>query len=283
MRPGTFSLLLVLAAGAPVGAAAQEPEDRAAADTTPATRPAPPPYVPPRIAFAVTIGTLGFGDLHVQPVRVERLGKDGTDLGDEGSLRRTLSAEDGLQLAASAVLGLSPAWAVRVGVAVGTARLAAGYSGEEQLREDVTAMPDPVSPDLTILAIEGALRFRMLSGRPFHPYVELGLAAVRAEAEDATFPGAASLDGSASLAGLASVGAVVPVWDVFSGRVQLTGHFFHTAPVAAPQGVLVTEGTRLRVTFEQPSAGSFADPMPELTRTLRLDVGVAIDLGTRTP
>lgn len=283
MRPGTFFSLLALAAVAPGAATAQIP-DTAAADTiAPATRAAAPAYVPPRVAFSVSLGTLGFGDLHIQPVRVQRLGKDGTVLDDEGSLRRTMSAGEGLQVVASALLGLSPAWAVRVGASLGRATLAEAYSGEEQLREDVAALPDPVSPDLSSLAIEGALRFRMRSGRPFHPYAELGLAAVRIEPEDPTFPGAASLDGSVSLAGLAAVGAVVPVWDVFAGRLQLTGQFFRTAPAPAPTGERVTEGTRLRVTFEPPAVGSFADPMPELTRTLRFDVGILIDLGARSP
>ncbi len=284
MRPGPFSLVLVLAAGAAGGAAAQTPEDTAAADTTPPeTTPAVAPYVAPRFAFSLTLGTVGFGDLHIQRVRVENLARDGSVLEDAGSLRRKMSASDGLQANAAAVLGLSPAWALRAGASVGRATLEAGYTGEQQLRDDVAAIRVAESPDLTILAIEGALRFRMRSGRPFHPYAEMGLAAVRMAAEDVAYPGAAAMDGATSLAGLAAVGAVVPVWDVFAGRIQLTGHFFRTPLRAATVGAPVVEGNRLRVTFDSPEVGNFADPMPELTRTLRLDVGVVIDLGARPP
>lgn len=294
MRPGPFVLLLLaLPAGGAGAVAAQIPTDTARVDTaradttvrdtTPAdtteARVARPRYEAPRVAFSVLVGTLGFGDLHHQRVRTERLGRDGAVL-DEGSLRRTLSAGGGLQVSASALLGLTPAWAVRAGVSVGEATLEDGYAGEEALREDAGQLEVAASSDLSVVSVEAALRFRMRSGRRVQPYAELGLAAVRVEAEDRAFPGAAALDGDASLAGVAALGAVVPIRGAFAGRIQVSTHLFRTPARLAAAGEAVAEGSRLRVTFDEPAAGPFADPMPELTRTLRLDLGLAIELGS---
>jgi hypothetical protein len=277
VRRGLLLSFLVLAAGAPRSAAAQEPTDTTAVDTAAVetgTAPAPRArYVAPRLAFSLTFGTVGLGDLQRQPVRAEALNEAGGVASSE-TLERTLSAGDGLQVALSALAGLSPPWAVRVGASWARASLAADYSGAETFTDAVRSLPPSASPDLDIRTLEAALRFRMRSGRPFQPYAELGVGTVRMEAEDTAFTG------ESSLAGLVALGAVIPVRSVFAGRIQLSGHIFRTPVLPGPAGAEVVAGDTLRVTFREPEAGRFADPGPELTRTLRLDLGLVIELGS---
>lgn len=276
MRAAAFPLFLVLIAGVPGTVAAQ-----AIPDTTPAE---PPRAVfrhdAPRFAVSVSIGTLGFSDLQRQGVLAERLLRDGT-VGETESLVRRVTAEDGLQLGVSALLGLSQAWAVRAGASWGRASLAAGYSGEGELRQDVGALGPGGSSDLSVLTLEGALRFRMRSSRPFQPYAELGLAAIRLDAGEAPLAGAGPLAGSSSsLAGLAALGAIIPLRGPFAALIQASGTFFRTPLEGEEEGTSVAASQKLRVSFEAPAAGSFSDPALELARTVRLDLGLAIELGS---
>lgn len=269
--------LLLLVIPALVAPAAQ-PAAAQTEDTTTAA-PAPrPPYVPPRIAVSVTGGRLSFSDLQNQRVRAQRLDEGGTPT-DEASLERSLEAEDGLQVGASVLVGLTPVWALRVGAALGTASLAAGYSGDDPWEGDVRALPVGPSADVSVLSAEGALRFRMRSSRPFHPYAELGLGALRLTADDPAFPGAAGLTGETSLSVLAAVGAIVPIRGALAGRLQATGHFFGTPASPAEAGAPVATGDTLRVTFLGAAAGTFADPARELLRAFRLEVGLSVEVG----
>lgn len=274
MRP---ALLLLVLAGM---AAASPPEARAQTPDTVSAAPAPrPPYVPPRLAISVTAGWLGFGELQNQAVRVERLNEVGTPT-QEASLERSLTAEDGVQVGASVLLGLSSAWAVRLGATVGSASLAAGYAGEEPWEGDVEGLPVGESADISVLSAEVALRFRMRSSRRFQPYAELGLGAIRLTAADPGFPGAAGLSGETSLSVVAGVGAVVPIRGRLAARLQATGHFFRTPAGTAEAGAPVAAGDTLRVTFQEAAAGSFADPAIELLRAVRFDLGLSVELGS---
>ena len=274
MRPALLLLVLATTAAAvPDAARAQTPDTVAAA---PAPR---PPYVPPRLAVSVTAGWLSFGELQNQGVRAERLDEAGTAT-QEASLERSLTAEDGVQVGASVLLGLARAWAVRLGVTVGKASLAAGYSGEEPWEGDVGGLPVGPSADLSVLSGEGALRFRMRSSRRFQPYAELGLGAIRLTAADPVFPGAAGLSGRTSVSVVAGVGAVVPIRGRLAGRLQATGHFFRTPAGTAEAGAPVAAGDTLRVTFQGPSAGPFADPAIELLRAVRFDLGLSVEVGS---
>lgn len=272
MRAALLLLVLpALASGAqPVGAQTE--------DTTTVGPPPKPSYDPPRIAVSLAGGRLSFSDLQNQRVRAERLNEAGTPTG-ESFLERSLAAEDGLQVGGSVLLGLSRAWAVRVGATVGKASLAAGYSGDDPWEEDVKGLPVAPSTDVSVLSAEGALRFRMRSSRPFQPYAEMGLGALRLTAEDPSFPGAAGLTGETSLSVLAAVGAIIPIRGPLAGRLQATGHFFGTPASPAEAGAPVAAGDTLRVTFLDAAAGTFADPVRELLRALRLDVGLSVEVG----
>lgn len=247
-------------------------------DTT--TAPAPRrPYVPPRLAVSLSAGTLGFDHLQNQPVMAVRLGEGGARV-DSAGLDRRLAAEDGLQATVSALLGLSRAWAIRGAVTWGSATLASGYAGEEAFETDAAGLPHAASPDLSVLAVEGALRFRMLSGRRMQPFAEVGAAAVRLAAEDTAFPGAAGLTGETSMAGLVALGAIIPIRGALAARVQATGHWFGTPAGPAPAGVTVATGDTLEVRFLAPLPEQTADPVREMLRTVRLDFGLSIELGS---
>lgn len=273
MRAAPVLLVLAALPAAPPTAGAQTP------DSTPSARAPRPAYVPPRLAVSVTAGWLRFGELQNQGVRAERLDEDGIPAG-EASLERILAAEDGLQVGASVLMGLSRAWAVRLGATVGTASLAGIYSGDDPWEGDVEGLPVAPSTDVSVLSAEGALRFRMRSSRRIQPYAELGLGAFRITAADPAFPGAAALTGETSLSVVAGAGAIVPIRGRVAGRLQATGHFFGTPAPPAEGGSSVAAGDTLRVTFLSAAAGPFADPARELLRALRLDLGLSVELGS---
>ena len=290
MRPAAI-LALVAAAGWSLGggpAAAQEVPPPAGPDTLAPARPdtvvrrAAPPRPVPRVAFSVTVGTLGFGDLQTQPVRATALDADGLPT-DSTVLERRLAAEDGLQVGVAALVSLTSAWAVRAGATLGRATLAGGYDGEAPFEGDARGLAPAASDDLTFLALEAALRFRPLSNRRLQPWVELGGAGVRVTAEDPAFPGAAELDGDIALAALAGVGALVPLWGPVSGAVSLTAQLLRTPAGIAPAGGVVAAGDTLVVRFLAPDGRAVADPGRELLRVTRLDLGLSVGLGGGGP
>lgn len=259
-----------------------EPTDTVLADTSAADTTAPDvaersPYEPPRWAVSLTAGFIGFGELQTQAVLARR-----TD--DQGEvtttvLQRGLEADGGLQVAVSALLGLTPAWAVRAGAGWGRGRLTAEVSGgDDELAGAVAELPVPGQGEFRVLSGELAVRFRTVSGRRLQPYLEVGMAALRWDMDGEPIVGGEGLAGRTRWAGLAAAGGIIPVWPGISGRVQLSGAFFRSplAP-AAPGPLGAAEG--LVVIFPEPATGAFADPAIELTRTLRLDVGVSMELG----
>lgn len=276
MRRPARALHLVLAAGllaaVPVGGAAQVAD--ATADT--AARAPRPPYRPPRLEISLTAGTIGLGDLQTQAVLAERVDVEGLPT---ETLRRTLSAEEGRHLSGSVVLGLGATWAIRAGASVGWGSLGQSYAGTEVWAEDAGGLRPTAAADVSILAAEAALRFRMRSARRAQPYAELGAGVLRVEAEDRSFPGAASLAGDPSLAALVAAGLIVPIRGVLAARIQATGQFLRTPAALAPEGALIAEGDTLRLRFAAPATADFADAARELTRSLRLEVGLSVELG----
>lgn len=284
MRAGALAAALGLLAALAGPGAAQDPDSLPAPAPVPQdsvrTAPAAPgAYTPPRVAVSVMVGTLGFGELQRQGVTAEVLDAGGAVLGTD-TLTRILGAGDGLQVGASALLGLSGPWALRGAISWGRGTLEAGYAGDEPVRGDAAGVEVPTSADFTVLSAEGALRYRLLSRRRLQPYMELGVAAVRVEAEDAAHPGAGDLDGETSLGALAAVGAIVPLVGPVSGRIQASGHFFRTPAAPAPAGGLAGAADTLRLTFQDPAVGPFADRAVELTRTLRLELGLSVGIGS---
>lgn len=288
MGRGAVLVLLGLA-GLSGGAAAQEPEDttrvpEAAADTAAADTAATPPapYEPPRWAFSLTTGFTGFGDLQTQGITAlvtDPEGETSTTL-----LRRDIDAEGGVQVGASAVLSLTPAWAVRAGVAWGRGRLTTGLSGaDEELGDAIAALSIPGRGSFRLVTAEAAVRFRTVSYRRAQPFLELGAAALRWDLDGAAIPGGEELsEGQTRWAGLAAVGAIVPVWPRISGRIQLSGHVFRSPLGPVPAGPLASNDS-LTLTFDDPEVGAFADPQVELTRILRLDVGLSLEVGRIRP
>ncbi|HUG41014.1 MAG TPA: hypothetical protein VMM12_11030 [Longimicrobiales bacterium] len=262
----------LLAALPPREAAAQGP------DAASPTRPPAPPYAAPRVAFSVTLGTLGVGDLQAQPVLAEVVDEAGVPTAAD-TLARTLGAEDGFQVGGSALVGLTPAWAVRAGLTLGRATLVAGYAGEEAYERGARGLAGPASTDLSVLAAEGALRFRLPSGRRVQPYAELGVALVRVEAADTSFPGAGSLTGEASPSVLGALGAIIPIRGALTGRVQASAHYLRTPAGLAPADAPVAAGDTLRLTFAAARAAPFADATREVLRVLRLDIGLSLEVG----
>ena len=237
-----------------------------------------PAYEPPRVAFSVGVGTLGVTELQTQAVTVERLDDAGAPT-ESASLDRTLAAERGVSVGASALLGLTPAWAIRAGLSWGTASLGQGFAGDDRWEEAAEGLTPGASTDLTMLAAESAFRFRMRSGRRMQPHLEIGMGAVRMEAGDPSYPGAGALTGETRVGLLAGFGAIFPLWRRIAGRAQATGLFFANPTGLADAGSAVAAGDTLRVRFDAPEAGAFADPARELMRALRLEVGLSLEVG----
>lgn len=278
MNPGLRALpaLAALAALAPAGsgAAAQEPT----AAPTPAT-PAAPVYQPPRLAISVTAGLLRFGDIQTQAVRAERLDAEGAVTETE-ALRRTLEGESQVTAGVSALLGVARAWAVRAGVWWGRGSIAARYGGPEAFADEAQALTGGRETALSLVGAEAALRFRMSSARRLQPYAEVGLAGVWWEGRGSGGPGATGLEAPVRRwAPLAALGAVVPLREGLTARVQATTHLQRSPLGPVPSGRLVAESDTFRLTFADPERGPFADAALELTRTLRLEAGLSLELG----
>lgn len=295
--PGRALLLVTLLCGLGTGAlSAQEPDttraalprdqerdqERPVADTTPPapdTLPEPAPYVAPRFAVGLTFGTAGLGTLQSQPVLAERLDLSGTPR-DSVMLTRSVEAERGLMVGATALLSLSPAWAVRAGIGVGRTTLRTAYDGEDDddlyvaTAERLGAMEEV---DATLLAVEAALRVRLPSGRRVQPYLEVGAFGLRWDADEDR--AGIRVGGVQRIGAQAAVGAVVPLTRRLSATVQATDRVFRTPVDPAPAGTPDAAGSSLALTLQAPGAYPYADESYTLTNVVQLDLGIRITGG----
>ncbi|NIP78920.1 MAG: hypothetical protein GWM90_06865, partial [Gemmatimonadetes bacterium] len=236
----------------------QEPDSRAptpdpfAAPTQDTlAAPAPPPPPAPRFSLAVTVGTAGLGEIQSQPVRALRTDAGGAPL-DTAILKRVLSVDGGLHAGASAIVSLTPVWAVRIGAGLTRASLRPEYEGEEELFvTTVRAVSDAESVDLRVLSLESALRFRLPTTRRLRPYLELGAVATRWRT-DAALMGVPGLeDGVTRLGVTAALGGVLPLGSVASLRLRATTGAVRT-PVEPARGALAIPSSTLALSFEDP-------------------------------
>lgn len=300
--PSTLALALAII-GLPAGLRAQQGGEAAgeAADTlrqdTTAQDTLPPPrpafvYVPPAFSLAVSVGTPGSSPLQTQPVLGRREVFFGT-VPDSATIDRTVQATGQLFVGASATLGLSPAWALRLGVGFARGTLETAYDGDDgysAAASDRAAGPT----DIQVLSGESVLRYRIPSGRRLQPFVELGGGVSRWTADAGSGQTAALRSGELRFEGVAGAGAVIPLNSRFSAQIRATTHLFRTpvSPVSAgdtlayvpgdkAQETLFTARSTLLLTTLAPSGGPFADSGRELASLLRLEVGISFDLGGR--
>jgi hypothetical protein len=295
------ALLLIALAGA-LGASslrAQEPDTarvvdpraqeqererpRPPQDTTRAVQdtlaPARPAYVPPRFALSLTVGTIGIGTLQAQPALAERVTGAGA-VTDSVLLARSVEADRGLAVGASALWSLGPRWAVRVGAELGRATLGSTYEGEDDLYVDAAnqlAAEDEV--DATMLALEAAVRMRLPSSRRAQPYVEVGAFTTR-WSTDEDRPGIPLAEGVQRVGAHAAVGAVIPLWGALSATVQATDRVYRTPLDAAPGGTAGPAGSTLAVTLLAPGEAAYADEEYTLVNSLQLDLGLRFTAGS---
>lgn len=279
MRRTTFLSLVLVAGLNPWGApplAAQDPDtltDPQAVLEAPA-----PAYVPPRYSVSVTVGRHGGGVMQTQPVQLTTLDEEGLPV-DSTLLLRSVEAGDGVQLGVSALYGLGPVWAVRVGAAVGRISVRPRYDGDEAILEDAaSALATDGGSDVSTFLVEGALRMRLLSSRRAQPYLEMGASWLGWSTDDGA---AAALDlpaGERRLGAVGGAGVLIPFTDRLSARVQVETRAFRT-PVAtrATDSEALSSATHV-VTFAPPSTGLFADDTRELYSTARLEVGITVRL-----
>jgi hypothetical protein len=234
-----------------------------------------------RVTVSLTAGTLGFGTLQGQPVRVERLG-NGNQAPTSVQLRRQVEATGGFHVHGSAALRLTEEWALRLGAGLGRASLDYRYSGEATWADDAAALPLQEADAMRLVSVEAALRFRLPPVREIHPFFEVGAARERWSWQD---PGASAGGGDVPLpeaagrtVGLAGAGADIWITGRLFGRVQLGTRVLQTPVPPGPAGRVTAVGDDLRVSLEAPAAAPFADGAIELVRVLRLDLGLTYSL-----
>lgn len=285
-------LLLVacLGPGSAAPLAAQDPDpvdDRrarpeqgeltAAQDTAPLEPPAPA-YVPPRYSVSVTIGRPGGGVMQAQPVQLTTLDEAGLPV-DSALLRRSVEAGDGIQLGVSALYGLGPAWAVRVGAGIGRISVGPHYDGEEATLEDAApALAADEGSDISMFLVEGALRMRLLSSRRAQPYLEMGASWLRWSTDSGAAAGLDLPAGERRLGAVGGAGVLIPFTDRLSARVQVETRAFRTPVATREAGAEALSSATHVVTFAAPSTGLFADGTRELYSTTRLEVGITLRL-----
>jgi hypothetical protein len=255
-----LSTLLVLVLVVPGAARAQAAE---AADSP-----------PPRLSASLTVGTLNLTDLQTQPVRAGRIGEAG-EIGETALLVRTITGGSGRSASAALVIGLSPAWGLRVGGGLANARLGQGYAGPEQWMEDAREVPVAEDPDISILTLDSALRFRIPTERALRPYLEVGIAAERWRSSAALPAGDGNVEGLTRVGGQAAVGGDYPIGRGLALSLRATTRVFRTPLAPVVTGVEVGRTDTLVLTAEAPDASPFADTAVELVRGLRLDVGLS--------
>lgn len=235
-------------------------------------------YLPPRLALSLTVGRPAAGDLQWQPMLAERTDLSGTVLGSS-AVTRSVRAGGGLSAGVSGLVSLGPAWAVRLGLTRATTTLETGYESADPVYEAAaSALADRESARLTTHTVEGVIRFRMLSTRVLQPYMEVGGAAVDWSTDDG-FASAGIVPGI-RYAAVAGLGAVVPLTDRFSGRVQATTMVFRTTLEPTDAGTPGVTSSALTLTFQDPAGAGFADAAREVARVTRLELGITAGFGS---
>lgn len=268
-------------AGAGEGAAQELPPS--AQDTIPTERDTAgaaviPAYVPPRLALSLTVGRPAVGDLQWQPMLAERTDLSGAVLGTS-TVTRSVRADGGFSAGISGLVSLGPVWAVRLGVTRATATLETGYESADPVYEAAaSAIADRESTRLTTLTAEGVIRFRMLSTRVLQPYMELGAVAVYWSTDEG-LASAGTVQGI-RYGVMAGLGAMVPLTDRFSGRVQATTLMFGTTLEPTEAGTPGVTSSALTLTFQDPVGAGFADAAREVARVTRLELGITAGFGS---
>ncbi len=283
MRPAALlvaATLAALAAPAVRTVAAQEPDTVSAtpADTVP---PAPtrPEYVPPRYAISVVGGRPGAGTAQEQPVLAIRFDETGT-VADSSLLQRTLEADGGFQVAASAIVSLTPRWAVRMGAGAGRLTLRPRYDGGDSTFAAATStLTETESGEVSLFFLEGALRMRLKTRVRPQPYLEVGASSVRWTADEPPAGAAELADGVTRFAALAAVGVLIPVNQRISARIHVETRAFRTPLGPRPAGSDGPAVDSMSLTFLAPDADRFSDNAQALYSTTRLDVGVSFGFG----
>lgn len=255
-----------------------------AQDTVPA-RPERPPYVPPRYALSMTLGTAGLGTLQRQPVLARRINAAGATL-DSTYLSRAIEGGRAVQLSVSALVSLTPSWALRLGAMADRATLRPEFRGGEEDDLFIGAarrLANAQETHVTMLGVEGAIRLRIPASRRAQPYLELGASAVRWDADDALNAAGDLTDGVMRVGGLAGVGILVPFGDRFAARAQAMSHAYRTVLEPASAGTPAGRGRTLSLELVDSPATAFADGAHELTTTIRLELGLSVRLGAALP
>ncbi len=296
-------LAALVAAAAPRAARAQEPADTTAhprvqppgdsvaaiapGDTTLSDTTAPAPVRPvPRLVVTVQGGLVRFTDLQSQAARLAVRGATGETTSTV--LLRTLGVNGGVGGGASALLNLSRRWGARLGVSILQATLNAAYAaGDSASSNRAGRLPAPGERGVRVTVVDAALQYRLPAGARLHPYLELGAAAV-SWATDATtataLAGASDLLHAQTRAAVeAAVGAVVPVTDALSVRLQATTQLFRTPLGTAPASALIASGDSASLSFDPPRSAHYADAAVELVRAMRLEVGLSYGFGRLAP
>lgn len=281
MRRPTLLLIAALATWGGLPLTAQEPDTlpEASPEALPDTAVPPvPAYVPPRYALSLTIGRPGGGTFQTQPVLVTTHGADAAP--DSALLQRTVETSGGLQLGASAVVGLGSVWAVRLGAGVGRVTVEPRYDeGDASFVAAATEVAAGEATQLSTLFVEAVLRMRLLSSRRAQPYLELGASSLRWMAASA--PGGSPVlpRGTHRLAATAAVGALIPFSDRLSARVHVETRSFRTPVAPSPAGTLAASSATTSIVFAVPPIQPFTDAAHELVSLPRLDVGISMRIG----
>jgi hypothetical protein len=234
--------------------------------------------VPPRISVSVSLGTVGVTDLQRQPVRAERFDEAG-ELTETAMLFRSLAGRDGRAASAAAVVGLSPAWAVRVGVGVGRLRLAPGFGGPPDWAFEARSIPVEGDVDVSLLMAESALRFRIPSRHTLRPYLEVGMAVQRWRAGDGLPDVLGAVEEGPRVGGHAALGGEYPLTDRLAVSLRASTQMFRTPLAPIPAGTEVGRTDTLVLTAESPSVTRYADSALELVRAVRLEAGLSFRPG----
>lgn len=246
-------------------------------DTLYATRPALG-YQPPALSVSLMVGLTAGADAQDHPVRFLRTDLNGAVL-DSAGLNRTVELSGSVYAGVSGAFGLGRDWALRLGLGVMTGTLEASYAGEDEVFVYSANAAASNAADLEILTVESALQYRIPSSRRVQPYLELGAAMSRWNAEGSLPEAAALQSGATRVEVLAGLGASIPVTRTLSARLHVSRHLFRT-PVPLPAaGDTLLASSALVVVSRPASATRFADGAREALDRFRLQAGVSYDVG----
>lgn len=236
--------------------------------------------LPPRLSAAISVGTIGVTDLQTQPVRADRLDEAG-DVVETAVLSRTLTGGSGRGASAALVVRVSPAWDVRLGAGVGTIRLGHGFTGADQWVIEAREVPVAEDRSVGVVSFESALRYRVPTGHPLRPYLELGVVAERWRSDPVLPGGAGDIEALRRFGGHAAVGGDYPLTGGLALGLRAATRVFQTPLAPLSVGAEVGRTETLVLTAEAPEAARFADAAVELVRAVRLDVGLSYRPGGR--